>query len=656
MIQSKFQSKVLSRVRLVVLAAGLCAVMTACEEKDASGDALQKANVELAALSPFGTPSVSAQHRTKKYSEIIKSLQPVASSSVPSQKAAANLLIAQSQAGLAEPSAIKAAELERSMLNDLSGIRSRLDQFLTQSTNAAAAAAYDPSKEIAAIEQADKEKAEQIKTEQAKKAAIDAKVAGLHSQAKAKADQARVLEQEAGVCRTKVPNLNATDGEKELVKARELSRKADALEVESASLEAAASSTAPEGVEVQNSIDRLNKQRELLGKERSEIAKRTQAAKDKAAATRAEAAKTSDEIKKAVATIEELRAGDLKAANEEAANGYSKASSGAKGAASEMKSTAQMTIGAASQALADLHLSRAQGLQAFAQVLESLATVKPALPDAAAYKTKCDDARAAAKEAIEAAREAYKDADAAYHAAGATGEAKTRLEKLNRRFRDLVVATGGDKDLIPTRGEAETPPPAADPTPAPATAAAGDGPETVIQAMIDIASTGSLEKMEELMLFENDGDRKTFRSLVAIVPAARRLDAAAKAKFGQSIPGMGAGLEQMSAGPLKVFQGLKVSDVQFTVNGETAVANIPGDKTPTKLKKKDGKWYIDGSDMPADMKEMASTMEAMAKSLNDVAADIESGKVADMQSVGMALQKAMAPFMAKLMQMKPGGG
>lgn len=641
-------NQVLSRVRVLFVAAGLCMSIAACEQKDVSADALHKANIQLASLSPFGTPAGSNKFKVQTYSEVIRSLQPVSREGSASQKAAASLLIAQSQAGLAEPPATNAGECERIVLNSLSGIRSRLDVFLTQSSSAAASASYDPSKEIAEIEKSDKEKAEQIKAEQAKKAVIDKKVADLKAQAQAKADQARALRQEAGKERQKIPNQTATEGEKTLLKARELTRRADALEVESASLDAEASHTAPQAVEGQNSIERLNKQRELLAKERGEIAKRAQVAKDRSAKDRADAAKTADEIKQAVTKIEEIRNGDLKTMTEQAVKGYTDASTAAKAAASEMKTTAQMTIGAANQSLADVQLARAQGLQSFAQTLDTLATAKPALPDAAAYKSKSDEAKAAAKEAVEAARESYKTADAAYNAAGATGEAKTRLEKINRRLRDLVKATGGDPDTIPARGEVapETPPAEA----TPATTAAAGGPEATIQAVIDIVATGNLEKMEEWLLWTNEEDRKVFKALVAIIPAAKHLDAAAKAKFGQSIP---MGLDRMAAGPMKVFQGLKVSDVKFTVTGDTAVANIPGDPEPTKLKKQGDKWLIDPEALPPEMKDMAPMMDAMAKSLDSIAADVESGKIADMQAFGLAVQKAMAPMMQKMM---PGGG
>lgn len=644
-------NQVLSRVRVLFVAAGLCMSIAACEQKDVSADALHKANIQLASLSPFGTPAGSNKFKVQTYSEVIRSLQPVSREGSASQKAAASLLIAQSQAGLAEPPATNAGECERIVLNSLSGIRSRLDVFLTQSSSAAASASYDPSKEIADIEKSDKEKAEHIKAEQAKKAVIDKKVADLKAQAQAKADQARALRQEVGKDRQKIPNQTATEGEKTLLKARELTRRADALEVESASLDAEASHTAPQAVEGQNSIERLNKQRELLAKERGEIAKRAQIAKDRSAKDRADAAKTADEIKQAVTKIEEIRNGDLKTMTEQAVKGYTDASTAAKAAASEMKTTAQMTIGAANQSLADVQLARAQGLQSFAQALDTLATAKPALPDAAAYKSKSDEAKAAAKEAVEAARESYKTADAAYNAAGATGEAKTRLEKINRRLRDLVKATGGDPELIPSRGEVapETPPPA-EATPA-TTADATGGPQATIQAVIDIVATGNLEKMEDWMLWNNEDDRKVFKSLVAIIPAAKRLDAAAKAKFGQSIP---MGLDRMASGPMKIFQGLKVSDVKFTVTGDTAVADIPGDPEPTKLKKQGDKWLIDPEALPPEMKEMASAMDAMAKSLNSIAADVESGKIADMQAFGIAVQQAMAPFMAKMMP--PGGG
>src|SRR5262249_42904806 len=122
---------------------------------------------------------------------VIGSLQNVSRDGTPSQAAAASILIAQSQSGLGEPAAAHANELERSVLNLLGGLRSRVGQYLTQSAGASAAASYDPSKELAEIEKADKEKADEIKSQQAKKAEIDKQAADLQAQARTLADQAR---------------------------------------------------------------------------------------------------------------------------------------------------------------------------------------------------------------------------------------------------------------------------------------------------------------------------------------------------------------------------------------------------------------------------------------------------------------------------------
>lgn len=650
--------KVLPRVLRLTFVAGLCAGLSACDQKDASADALQKAHVQLAALTPFGTPSASPKFKADTYNKVISSLQSVSHDGTTSQKASASLLIAQSQAGLAEPASARMGEFERTALNHLSGIRSRLGQYLSQSSSAAAAASYDPSKELADIEKSDKEKADQIKAEQVKKADVDKKASDLRTKAQAKADEARTKQAEAGVEHQKVPNQTAIEGEKSLLQARNIARRADALEVEAASLEAEASRISPEALEIQNSIDRLNKQRDLLAKERGEISKRNQAAKGEAAAMRADAAKTADEIKKAVAEIEELRGGDLKTAVDEATKGYKDAAVKAKSAAQEMKSTAQMTVATANQALADVQLSQAQGLNAFAQVLDSLAAAKPALPDADKYKAKCDEAKAAAKEAVEAARESYKTADAAYGAAGATGESKTRLEKVNQRLRELVKATGGDPELIPSRGEVAPETPAA---PSEATPAAGttsmdlSTPQGTLQAMLDISKAQNYEAAADLFLTSSDSEKQTLRGLMGLTPKFKKLDEATKAKFGQSFLDMSkqmGGQMGTDGFDLSKFKDVNVADVPVKVEGDTATCAIPGGN-PLVLKQKDGKWLVDMSAMGIQTAQLAMVgqlMGGMNKAVDELTAEVEAGKHKDLQAVMQALGQ-------KLMQVpNPGGG
>lgn len=634
-----------SRRVALILASGLCLGLAACEEKDTSADALKSAHVKLASLSPFGTPATAVKNRSDTFNGVIGSLQNVARDGNPSQAAAASILIAQSQSGLAEPAAAQAAELERTVLNHLGGLRSRLGQYLTQSASAAAAASYDPSKELAEIEKSDKEKEAEIKTEQAKKAQIDKEGADLQTQARSLADEARAKRTQAGSLTAKIPEQTAIQGERTLIEARKLSRQADALEVKAADLDAQASKVLPQGAEIQNSIDRLNTQRDLLAKERGDIAKRAQAAKDDTAEQRAAAAKTAEDIKKAVAAIEELRAGDLNTAHEEANKWYTQASIAAKKAVQEMKATAQMTVGTAEQALADIRWARARGCQAYATALESIASATPALTDAGQYKTKAEDARNVAKELLEKVREGYKAADTAYNASGAAGDAKANLDKLNARLRDLVSASGGDKDLIPSRGEPAPAPetPATDAAPAAAAPADASSPQASLQSLLDMETSGNYEGVADMFLVSSDADKALLRQALSLAPKMKKLDAACKAKFNQSFLDMAKQMGGQTGSPLEDVKGIKAADLPVKVEGDAAEFTLPNGQ-PFKMVKKDGKWLIDPAGAGIQMDQLAAQgpkLPAFGKAVDELTTEVEAGKYANFQAFLMAFGQKM---------------
>lgn len=645
----------------LIAAAGLA--LSACEREDAAGDALNTAHVKLASLSPFGTTLPAGDYKLKTYNEVITSLKPAVDGGTPTQVASASLLIAQAQVGLAEPAAAKAGELERSVLGQLSAASSSLGHYMNFKDSANAAASYDPAKDIAEIEKQDKEKSEQITTETANKAAIEKQAADLTAQARAKADAARAKRQEAGSLRQKVASQTAVEGEQTLLQWQKLSREADALDVQAAGLEAEAAKVAPRAGDVLNTIDRLTKQRELLAKERTEVGRRTQVGKEQASQLRAEAAKAADEIKKVIDEVHGIRTGELAEQSQKAADGYTKAAATASKSVKELKGSAQMVVGAARQSLGETLLSRGRGMKVYAQALGALAA--SGIPGAAEFKTRAEEANAAAKESFDKAFEAYQQADTAYNGAGATGEAKSRLERLNAKFIELMEVSGGSKDLITSRAQpAEEAPPAGDGTPPPAATAAADQstPQGTLQMLIDINKNENYAASADLFLTNSDSEQQTVRAMVGMAPKAKKLDNAVKAKFGKPFQDLVKEMAGAAAGDMGNMSGMagglefdgitSAADVPVQVVGETATFTLPSNE-PLVMKQRDGKWLVDISAQLAQMGMLAPMMSGMGNVMEELAADVEAGKFATFQDLMMGFGQKMQGLMGG---MNPGGG
>lgn len=629
--------------------------LSGCSRDDSATKAIDRAGMQIQALAPAGANPPSADFKKKVYQGITSELTKV--NGTKAQNAAAALLLAQAQAGLAEGPASQALELERGCLNDIVSINALFGQYLALNATADAAAAYDPSKEVGDLDGQTKAREEERVEQQRQKAAVDQRVADILAQAKQKSDSAKAKQQEAGSLRSQVPNQSAVQGEQTLKQAQEIGRQGDALEVAAADLEAQAAQISPQSAEIQLQIDRLSNQKDLLAQARANVLKRAENAKAQATQARADAAKVAEEIGKRVDTLAARRA-DVMKALDEAASEYKSSAGSAKKAMSDSRGQAQLANGSAEQSLGDIEWARAQGLSAYASMLDTLAGAKPALPKGSQYKSMADEARAAAKTALEAATDAYTEANDAYQKAG--GSDKERLDRINSKLAAAVKATsGGAKDIrnpdAPKDGEkpAETP---ASPS---AAAPDANSPQAVVQALFDLDKTKAYDTAADLFLTSNDQERQAVRSMMSLGSKGEKLKAAMQAKFGaegeQAMTAMAS--QQAGGADISKLKDLKASDLKFNIQGDTAEAALPTGKS-IKLKQQDGKWKIDVSTLGVSAEQLAAaqaSFPAIANAMDDLAAEIQAGKYPNAQAASAAF---MTKMMGAAMQGMPknGGG
>jgi hypothetical protein len=652
----------------LALCSGLAIALGACERESATSVAVRDAEAKIHALTPAGAQPVSVAYRQKTYNEIKTSLQK-ANTGTTSENAAAAVLLAQSTAGLAQIPAAEAADLFHASLHEQAQARSVLSRWLTHMALADAAAKFSPAKELADLD-ADIAKVDQaLAAAQQKKSQIDKQVADLQAQAKQKSDQAAALRQQGGALKAGIPNATAVQGSEILKQSRDIGRQADALEVAAADFDARAQQIAPTSGETQLDIDKLNLQKQLLNEGKAGVQKRADDARQQAKESRTRAdevltgyengeyghVKGLDEFVKGLLDRQE----QIKAKTDEATAGYASAAKAAKSAATELRGTAQMALGSALQSSGDASWTLAQSYATLADTLESIAKAAFAPANASELTGKAAEARTAGKAALDAATEAYQGALDAYQKAGAKAQAAEVMEKLTSGLKKSVTITsGGSVDLGEPEKAPETPKPADTGAPA-AAAPAGDasGPQATLQAMIDASKAQDYDKLADLFAADTPEQKQGMKALFALAPRFKALNAAMKAKFGSGMEGM-AGASGMGAPEVGDMDKLNAADIKVEVSGDSATAKVPGGKD-LAMKKVDGKWLIDLSSMGASPQQMAmagAMAPALGKAVDEVTADVNSGKIPTAQAAQMALMGKLMKAGGGMPGGKPGGG
>ncbi len=441
----------------VALAAGLFAsaavALGGCGRPTADQEALAKSRRSMLALTG-GADAATVTARKQVQTEVLGSLKGVPERlSQAGEQAAAWMLTAQAQAGLAQIDAETATTLERQRMGLVAEARSLAGLYDSHEALAAAMESKDFGPDLASLDGALRE-TDALAGEAAKaKADAEQRVAGLEAAAKARLDQAREARDAEQKARDGARQAAAEARAALYEQAYEAGRRADGFEKEASDLQAQAAVFRPQVAVALVDIDRARRQREMLTLSRKAVEERASQAKQQAAAVRAESAKAAEQFAAVVKRIEDLTAGDLGRAYDSAVSGYGQAQqamSKAVQAAGEDKAPLAVAIGQFAQAAADLHSSRARGLGVVRDVLAWSASLKPAMPAAAQVSALLAAVNEKHAAAVASAGQAYDKARSALNGSGARGEIAERLKAVSA--------------MLPG---APPPPPAEEPAPQP---------------------------------------------------------------------------------------------------------------------------------------------------------------------------------------------
>jgi hypothetical protein len=168
-------------------------------------------------------------------------------------------------------------------------------------------------------------------------------------------------------------------------------------------------------------------------------------------------------------------------------------------------------------------------------------------------------------------------------------------------------------------------------------------PKGAAKTMIDAMKKGDAATVKSVTV---NGDPKFIDMMVAMVSSNQQLQDAAVAKFGA---------DGNSIGEAKMLGDVdkKLDDAEVKENGDTATITTKDSREPMTLKKVDGQWKVDLSQMPQMPGKDDPSMQPMFNAMLDVnkqlAADISAGKY---KTAAEAKQAGQEKLMAAMMSLQ----
>lgn len=613
--------------RAICLLAGASFVIAACDRETDAGRRVRQASNEMIATTGGGTAPAADAVRDKTQKSVAGLVGGAAGEGTQAgERASAQLLMAESLYGQAAAPAARATEAEARARATMASITRLLDTWCTSSAVAGVAESFDPSAQVAEIGAAKIALDTQASDAEKEKQAIEARVAELRGRAKSRLDAAgaKMASYEAEMART--VRMSATDAAPVVRAANVLRREADALRLEGEGINAEADSIAPTIAAAALRADQVRNQRANLERIEAELARRKSEAEREAGEARTAATVAGNEIDRLAGDLEK-QVREVRDEIRRAVDLYGQSFAKAQSATNDSPTTARLSQATAQQALAGMYLQEAQLLQVYAGQLEILGNatpkvpaIEPPLPQASAYAAAAREAREQAKAALESAASKYEGAISAFQGVRTQGDAKEKLEQVAaslKRALDRAQGKGLDAEVEARIGDA-----------------------ALAQALADIVAAARERRYTDLLAFIDAPPE-----VVPFLQASFKVDQACLAKFGKSLtelarsmPGAGA---QAGVSPEQIGE-LDLSQVSVSISGDNAAVSAPGLSTPINMARINGKWLVSEPAIK-QAAAMAPMLKPMTDAFEQIAADIESGKIASEAEVLPALMARMMP-------------
>jgi len=422
-----------------------------CEDRNTESSAVQQAARRLhavgsGALSDTGT----------SYQSVTSEIQGLSLDADATSTAASSLLSLSLQ-GSGSNELNAAMRADRALFDDISAVGRTNRRYAELVTTAEALGAFDPTEDLRRIEREAADLAERAEETRVRRAELASEIDGLNDELSALQSRSDAKRNEAAELKLANASASASLAARQALEIRELSREADAIDMQISRVAGRIETLSPQLAEFDAEIEKLIEQRRLalesaetLEKLRADWAVRAQEA-------RANASDVAQRLDAMVDEIDRLRAETVVPRSDEAIDSLGRAVRSGEQASRSLRTSGRLAASAASRRMAEAHHIRAQGHARYAAMLENLAETTPTLPRADVYRGMAADERAAQAEHMQAAIGAYESAVSALRGTGARGDERDALEGAAAEIEALIATlAGGPTEAAPDGGEDPT--------------------------------------------------------------------------------------------------------------------------------------------------------------------------------------------------------
>jgi len=426
-------SNPLSQTIQIVSVSALIALtgIAGCSKSDDAQAAVKQAERSFSTVAA-GDSTASASFAEATYKETEQLVAPHAGSEDGYAEAAA-VSSALAKLGQASLASSQASKIETQSLLNARVVRGMINQWLTMSAIEQAAGLFDPSAELAEINNLITLRQGDVKAYTKERKEVETRIATLESQVEDLRTKSAAERNESGALELQMPRVSAAKAAKIVVQVREHTLKADNYELEAIRIEGVVGQLRPGANEIQLNVEKASSQIELLEQARIELAQREKASKADATQAANAATQAAATLKDAVAQYAEFRSSQVDDANQRAI-ALTRSSIGAlRDANRAVKQVAQLTKASAQQSLAESYSRQATGHAEAALLYQAL--IEANVPGS--WQTLAQEAQALAAQSRQDANDAYQAAASALRSARVTGDEKDKIEATAQRLEAL---------------------------------------------------------------------------------------------------------------------------------------------------------------------------------------------------------------------------
>lgn len=447
-------------VRCVGLGAGLSVPFLAgCGDRSEASQATHDASIAIGSIAGGSGSGSFPEYTIEQFKVADTALSKSGLDGTLSEKAGTMVMNAWTELGLASGDHRAITGLEIDLVEQMASIRSALRAWEDYNARALAEEAYDPSREVAALDRELVEIETRMVAARSAKEDVDTRVGALRSQIEALATDAKAEREKAADLELQSVRMTAVQAAEVAPQIQQHALSAEKKLLDIARLEAKVHQLQTEATEATLNFEMFNEQKSLNRQARTDILAARETAQIHAGELRQQASGTANELRNLCEALISYR--DGKGAQESINELFSTqigrlraGLSNARQGSNDMKTESQIASASAHMALAGALTNKARSFADFAGAFGRVADATPSLPDGSWFSTQASNARGVSEAAASEAKEAYQDAARDFQSVRVTGEAndliQVLVEQLKARAGEPEPDTSEDSGNEPT--------------------------------------------------------------------------------------------------------------------------------------------------------------------------------------------------------------